>query len=103
VHKLRLHLDDLEVESFLTASVSEKRGTIQGQADPYSGPRPHCTALSDPCGGTCEISCNGTCACEATASPYNSCPGGDCFQTDDENTCRYTEIGTCSCNVTYCC
>ena len=69
MRKLKLQPEDLNVDSFTTAAGPGAGGTVTGHANPYSGPGPHCTALSDPCGGTCEISCNGSCACEDTVSP----------------------------------
>ena len=79
--KLKLNLDQLEVDSFDTISRGAAgRGTVRGeQCTCYT----NCTCPGCP---TCYASCNGT--CDAT------CPA-TCAYTCDDNTCA----GTCDCGT----
>ncbi|HST57236.1 MAG TPA: hypothetical protein VLK84_01030 [Longimicrobium sp.] len=85
--KLKLHLEDLTVDSFDTVGVEKRKGTVFGeQCTCYT----QCTCPGCPtcdascngtCGGTCEASCNGTCAGTCAASCNDTC-----YQS-----CRYIE------------
>lgn len=78
--KLKLHLEDLTVDSFDTTRVERPKGTVFGeQCTCYTQctcPRcPTCDAsCNGTCGGTCEVSCNGTCAGASCDSCVGSCP-----------------------------
>lgn len=55
MHKLKLHLDDLRVDTFDTTAVQQAKGTVFGE---------QCTCYTEcTCPGcaTCDESCNGTC------------------------------------------
>ncbi len=91
MHKLKLNLEDLSVESFATTpEARHEGGTVFGQqCTCYT----QCTCPGCPtcdascngtcggtCGGTCDASCNGTC----DGSCDYSC-GDTCYET-----CGYT-------------
>jgi hypothetical protein len=88
--KLKLHLDDLQIDSFQTTPAEKPKGTVFGeQCTCYT----QCTCPGCP---TCDASCNGT--CDAT------CPN-TCFTC--ELSCRPSCLGTCdyfnpSCVYTNC-
>jgi hypothetical protein len=95
MHKLKLDLDQLAVESFDTIpSDGARRGTVQG-----FGPTPliTCNTCYDTCascGGTCDNSCGGTCYC---GSGYYTC-GGSCYGTCTEPSCDVTCHTNCQQN-----
>lgn len=70
MNKLKLNLDELEVQSFVTnLETQDVEGTVQGYRHTCPGYR------------TCDFSCNGTC--------YNTCNWGTCdgWETGDGNCC----------------
>ena len=70
--KLKLHLDDLRVDSFDTTVAQKRTGTVFGeQCTCYT----QCTCPGCP---TCDASCNGTCG--------DTCPG-TCAYTCDDASC----------------
>jgi hypothetical protein len=78
--KLKLHLDDLTVDSFDTTRPAAKQGTVFGeQCTCYT----NCTCPGCP---TCYASCNGT--CDAT------CPN-TCAYTCDDASCAGSCGDTC--------
>jgi len=81
--KLKLKLDDLQVDTFQTTSVQKPSGTVFGeQCTCYTNCTcPGCPTCYASCNGSCDASCNGTCgaSCDATC-------GGTCDWTCD-NTC----------------
>src|SRR5206468_6458154 len=89
--KLRLDLQDLQVESFDSDSrTAANRGTVQGNEETsYNTCETNTcgfeTCAADTCmAGTCAASCNGTC--------FNTCAGGACpagGETEDPS-CAYT-------------
>lgn len=86
MHKLKLDLDQLAVESFDTnPSDSARRGTVQGFVPTPAATCfitcPTCYNTCASCGGTCDNSCGGTCYC----SGYTC--GGSCGGTCNEVTC----------------
>ncbi len=78
--KLKLNLDDLKVESFVTIKQESKRGTINGQA------------LTVPVGVCADLSINTYC-------PTSECVG--CNPETQEETCVYTECNQNTCNTCY--
>lgn len=105
--KLKLHLEDLTIDTFNTTSPSRSRGTVFGE---------QCTCWTQ-CGqntcpgcptcegyNTCGESCNGTCgaaSCDCTYGEYTC--GGSCnlYCTQGwEVTCR--NVGTCYMGDTDC-
>ena len=98
--KLKLHLEDLAVDSFDTSRPAQKEGTVFGeQCTCWT----NCTCPGCPtcdntaCGqNTCDASCNGTCG-----ATCQTC-GVSCYQTD----CGCDPIGTCwdtACGHLLCC
>ena len=89
--KLKLQLEDLEVDGFSTTPAEPERGTVNGHS--------HFTWCTCPGGFTCDATCPNTCA----ATCPNTCP-----QTCDDFTCAYESCGgtcfqsrcvdTCLCN-----
>jgi len=93
MRKLRLDLDDLQVESFATTPEPRRDGgTVFGQN--------HCTCYTQcTCPGcpTCDASCNGTCGGTCDASCNGNC-GGTCGHTcagncTEFNCTDYTVVG----------
>ena len=70
MNKLKLHLDDLRIDSFDTTSAPREKGTVFGE---------QCTCWTqcgqNTCPGcpTCDASCNGTCAGTCGDSCYGTC------------------------------
>jgi hypothetical protein len=58
MRKLKLDLDDLTVEVFETVKSPAAEGTVMGHAPTLS------------CGGTCVISCYGSCPCDTYEDPW---------------------------------
>jgi hypothetical protein len=90
VNKLKLHLEDLGVESFDTTTVKKEKGTVFGeQCTCYTQCTcPGCPTCYNTCAYTCDdqtcpacptcaASCNGTCA---GATCYDTC-GASCWDT----------------------
>ena len=100
--KLKLHLEDLAVDSFDTSRPAQKEGTVFGeQCTCWT----NCTCPGCPtcdntacgqhtcdasCNGTCAASCNGTCNCPAP-SGWETCGG---FTCDGGWNCGYTALQT---------
>jgi len=86
VNKLKLHLEDLHVDTFQTTSAEKPKGTVFGeQCTCYTQCTcPGCPTCYASCNGSCDASCNGTCAasCDATC-------GGSCDWTCND-TCNYS-------------
>lgn len=83
MHKLKLDLDQLAVDTFDTEAPPVRKGTVYGeQCTCYTA----CTCPGCP---TCDVSCNGTCAGTCDASCNGTC-GGSC-----DGTCDATCNGTC--------
>jgi hypothetical protein len=94
MNKLRLHLEELAVESFDTSAGVREKGTVVGEEGPCTCPNVTCAAscpytcaytcddATCPQCPTCAQSCNGTCegvTCWETcvgASCWDSCPNG---------------------------
>jgi hypothetical protein len=90
--KLKLRLDDLQVDTFQTTSAPKQKGTVFGeQCTCYTQCTcPGCPTCDASCNGTCDASCNGTC----DASCNGTC-GDTCEYTCDYS-CGYTCDGqTC--------
>lgn len=110
--KLKLNLDELAVETFTTEHGEDGRGTVAGHAT-FACLSRKCGGTAVCTGGSCDGTCYATCGdepcnsydrtqCGGTAYE-NSCAGGDCFESDNEYTCNYTCLNSCSCDPTYCC
>lgn len=79
MNKLRLHLEDLAVESFDTSRPAREKGTVFGE----------------------QCSCGGTCAGQATCD--YTCDDATCPNTCDDATCAYTcDDLTCAGSCTKC-
>lgn len=100
MNKLRLSLEDIAVESFVTLPQRASRGTVAGHdvSDttcqqiicdcPTNGYEHTCNTCGNSCNGTCEASCNGTCG----AGCGTPSAGGTC-----DFTCEHTCANTCDC------
>ncbi|HEX2206859.1 MAG TPA: hypothetical protein VHG93_04200 [Longimicrobium sp.] len=79
MHKLKLVMDDLRVESFDTTAAAGEKGTVFGeQCTCYSD----CTCPGCPtCDGTCPATCPYTCDDRTCASCQGSCDScvASCF------------------------
>ena len=73
MNKLKLHLDDLAVESFDTCDREKEKGTVVGE----------------------QCSCNGTCPLTVCATCANTCDDATCAYTCDDATCPASCNGTC--------
>jgi hypothetical protein len=78
MRQLKLHLEDLQIDSFQTTPPERPRGTVFGEQCTCH------TACSCPGCPTCDASCNGTCA----GSCYGSC--GDTCDNSCGGTCDYS-------------
>jgi hypothetical protein len=96
MQKLKLRLDDLQVDTFQTTAPRREKGTVFGeQCTCYTQCTcPGCPTCDASCNGTCNASCNGTCddTCGATGNDtcYDTCAAscGTCqFSCDDMYTC----------------
>ena len=83
MHKLRLKLEDLQIDSFSTTSVKKEKGTVYGEqcTCPTACTCPGCPTCDASCNGTCAASCNGTCDASCNGTCGDSCGCG----TDDTN------------------
>lgn len=63
MNKLKLRLDDLQVDTFHITAVQREKGTVFGeQCTCYTQCTcPGCPTCDASCNGTCDASCNGTC------------------------------------------
>ena len=89
--KLKLHLEDLAVDTFDTTTPQNSRGTVFGvQCTCYTNCTcPGCPTCDASCDGTCDASCDGTCEASCNGTCGASCNG----------TCDASCNGTCiSCN-----
>jgi hypothetical protein len=73
--KLRLHLDDLRIDSFQTTAPEKPKGTVFGeQCTCYTQCTcPGCPTCYASCNGSCDASCNGTCGNTCDASCQGTC------------------------------
>lgn len=88
--KLKLDLDDLQVESFHTTPGSARLdgGTVQGYTGEQCIPTVEGPTCSTCQGWTCDPSCNGTCggaSCDPTSC--STCGGATCDSTCNCATC----------------
>src|SRR5687768_7905059 len=103
MNKLKLHLEDLQVDTFQTTSAEKPKGTVFGeQCTCYT----QCTCPGCPsCAGyrTCDASCNGTCdaSCNGTCASCAASCNGTCGDTCG-NTCPYDNSCFVSCQMTEC-
>ena len=91
--KLRLQLEDLRIDSFVTTPVEKPKGTVFGeQCTCYTNCTcpgcPTCDAsCNGTCGDTCQASCGGTCdnACATVGAGYTCYIG--CTQSAGDSHC----------------
>ena len=88
MNKLKLKLDDLQVDTFQTTAPQKAKGTVFGeQCTCYTQCTcPGCPTCYQSCNGSCEVSCNGSCQATCDVSCYGSCG----------YTCEYT---ACDCGT----
>ena len=77
--KLKLHLEDLRIDTFHTTSPEKPKGTVFGEQCTCwtQCTCPGCPTCDASCNGTCGASCNGTC----DASCNGPCTGYTCDPT----------------------
>jgi hypothetical protein len=100
--KLKLHLEDLAVDSFDTSASDTAKGTVFGeQCTCYTQCTcPGCPTCYASCNGTCDASCNGTCGASCNGTCDASC-NGTC-ETLDSCDCSYDTCDyTCGGYMTY--
>jgi hypothetical protein len=89
MNKLRLKLEDLQIDSFSTTPVKKEKGTVYGEQCTCrtACTCPGCPTCDASCNGTCDASCNGTCvaSCNGTCGDSCGCPTYD----DSCNSCYY--------------
>ena len=87
MRKLRLQLEDLQVDTFQTTAPEKPKGTVFGeQCTCYT----QCTCPGCPtCAGygTCDASCNGTCYASCNGTCGGASCGGTCDYTRDPYNC----------------
>lgn len=95
MEKLKLNLIDLQVESFETKIVEEKRGTVQanGTGGGTGGATGNLDSDVVTCGHSCGVTCN------ATACNENTC-NGSCFQSCLPTACE-TLLDRETCHLCY--
>lgn len=77
MEKVRLKIDELQVESFnMSDDPSQHRGTVNGHANPTDGV--DCTA-GDTCFATCALTC--AAICQSDACRYDDCAQGGWYGT----------------------
>ncbi|HEX8906255.1 MAG TPA: hypothetical protein VF771_15505 [Longimicrobiaceae bacterium] len=87
--KMKLHLDDLMIDSFSTTPARRQKGTVYGeQCTCYTA----CTCPGCP---TCDASCNGSCVDTCANSCYGTCDAS-CNGTCDYTCGGYTCDPTCA-------
>jgi len=95
--KLKLNLDQLNVDTFTTDGEARPTGTVFGeQCTCYTNCScPGCPTCDASCNGTCGATCAGTCdySCGGTCDFY-------CGGTVNDATCR--NYGTCNPAAGYC-
>jgi hypothetical protein len=92
MNKLKLRLDDLQIDSFDTTAPQKAKGTVFGeQCTCYTQCTcPGCPTCYASCNGSCDASCNGTCAATCDASCNGTCDytcDYSCGYTCDGQTC----------------
>ena len=101
MNKLKLRLDDLQVDTFQTTSVPKQKGTVFGeQCTCYT----QCTCPGCPtCAGygTCDASCNGTCDASCNGTCVASC-NCDTDGTCDPYLCGPSAAKPWMCETGYC-
>ena len=86
--KLKLHLEDLRIDSFQTSPPEKPKGTVFGEQCTCwtQCTCPGCPTCDASCNGTCGASCNGTCAASCGGTCDYTC-GNTCDYTCNANTC----------------
>ena len=102
MNKLKLRLDDLQVDTFSTTMPQKPKGTVFGeQCTCYT----QCTCPGCPtcagygscdasCNGTCDASCNGTCETNCNCTSY--------CETDTYNPLSAAQPHKCPDTLNYC-
>src|SRR3712207_2363061 len=88
MNKLRLELEDLQIDSFSTTPVKKEKGTVYGEqcTCPTACTCPGCPTCDASCNGTCDASCNGTCDASCNGTCGDSC---GCGTWDSCYSCYY--------------
>jgi len=93
MRKLKLQLDDLQVDTFQTTPAQKPKGTVFGeQCTCHTNCTcPGCPTCYASCNGTCDASCNGSCGATCDASCNGTC----------DWTCDYAQCGGTETQATY--
>jgi hypothetical protein len=101
MNKLKLKLDDLQVDTFQTTSAQKQKGTVFGEqctcwTQCGQNTCPGCPTCDASCNGTCAscaASCNGTCGASCDYSCGATCGASceSCFSAvrDERDVCIY--------------
>jgi hypothetical protein len=99
MHKLKLHLDDLRVESFDTTTVRKEKGTVFGEqcTCPSACTCPGCPSCDATCPATCPYTCDdASCGASCGGTCDGSCDGGyTCAGCTWEPVATCFNYGTC--------
>jgi hypothetical protein len=73
MHKLKLTLEDLQIDSFTTTSVKKEKGTVYGEqcTCQTACTCPGCPTCDASCNGTCGATCNGTCGASCGCATWD--------------------------------
>jgi hypothetical protein len=91
MRKLKLTVDQLQVDSFHAVDAEPERGTVAGYSEPWECVSPY---------GSCERYCTQETCNTCQASCYGTC-GGTCPNTGDtcSGTCGCTGDTQCNCQT----
>jgi hypothetical protein len=83
MHKLKLRLEDLRIDSFTTTQVRKEKGTVYGEQCTCHTQCtcPGCPTCYASCNGSCDASCNGTCGGASCGYSCDYSCGGTCDAT----------------------
>jgi hypothetical protein len=107
MHKLKLEIDALRVESFDTSAAAMGAGTVRAHADAV-GVGEDVVAITTPqtqqasCFDTCKISCLGTCLVSCAGSCIASCDG-NCTDLCSLGCSDGCTVRTCLSGAPVCC
>lgn len=93
MHKLKLRLEELAIDSFTTTYVKREKGTVYGEqcTCPTACTCPGCPTCDASCNGSCGASCGGTCGGATCAGSCDYSCGGTCdYSCGGGDTCDPT-------------
>jgi hypothetical protein len=87
--RLKLHLEDLAVDSFDTIRPARKGGTVFGEQCTCG------TLCTCPGQNTCDVSCEGTCEGEGCGTGVNTCFAWSCDACNTNGPCTTAQYTYC--------